>query len=149
MMDVTRSHGAITTTARFSQDTSVTLPGTPDQVSAARAFLLRAIEDPALHDVAELLVSEIMTNAIVHTESGRGGQVRVSVRPADTGIRVEVEDEGPRESGRPAVPRRQEELAEAGRGLLIVRLLAARWGFRAGGNGTTTWFELDTGRPTG
>ncbi len=52
---------------------TLTIPGRPDQVSAARAFVSRTLsahQTGTDHDTATLLTSEIVTNAIAHTASG-------------------------------------------------------------------------------
>ena len=89
-----------------------------------------------LVDTAELLVSECVTNAVRHAETG--GEVRLS-RSGD-GVRVEVADEG---GGRPVLRHpRPHELH--GRGLALLGALAARWGIEGddAARGKTVWFEL-------
>jgi hypothetical protein len=85
-------------------------------------------------EVAELLVSELVGNALDH---GRG-QVRLSFFAADGRVRCEVEDEDPR------LPRmRAADLdAESGRGLFLVDMLSGRWGAVATARGKAIWFEL-------
>ena len=86
-----------------------------------------------------LCVSELMTNAIVHSKSGLLDglfEVRVFLHPAGH-VRVEVSDQGgpwiPDPGGR----------QNHGRGLLIVSHLAADWGIVGHGRaGRTAWFEL-------
>src|SRR5215469_15048965 len=63
---------------------SLTLPGEPQQVSRARGFVARTLASAGLpgvdSDAATLLTSELVTNAIVHTDSGKpGGTVTVVV----------------------------------------------------------------------
>lgn len=92
---------------------------------------------------AELLASEILTNAIVHSASGQGGTLSVAVVDVGDAVRVEVVDDGapttPHVCGDP--------YAERGRGLRLVEAVAARWGVCRDAAGTTTWFELEsTGR---
>jgi anti-sigma regulatory factor (Ser/Thr protein kinase) len=88
-----------------------------------------------LVDVAELLVSEVVTNSIRHALAGG----RVSVARQGTGVRVEVADSG----GGTPVPRQAEPHEPTGRGLAIVGALADRWGVvDPPGSGKTVWFEL-------
>ena len=99
------------------------LPGGPASVSAARRRVLRALDAwhlDALGDTAALLVSELVTNAMLHT--GADVEVRV-VREADA-VRVTVLDRSPR---RP-VRRRHGLEAGTGRGLGLVDTLALDWG---------------------
>lgn len=86
-------------------------------------------------DVAELLVSEVVTNAIEHGHSG--GIVQVIALPA--GLRVEVSDRST-ETPAPRTPTLDEP---TGRGLAIVSKLARHWGVDLRRNGKTVWFELD------
>lgn len=68
--------------------------GSDDQVRHARDFVGRVLEGcPAAAD-ATLLVSEIATNAILHTATGQGGKFTVIVYQTDTQVRVEVADDG-------------------------------------------------------
>jgi anti-sigma regulatory factor (Ser/Thr protein kinase) len=88
-----------------------------------------------LVDVAELLVSEVVTNSIRHALAGG----RVSVARQGKGVRVEVADSG----GGTPVPRQAEPHEPTGRGLAIVGALADRWGVvDPPGSGKTVWFEL-------
>lgn len=88
-----------------------------------------------LGSLAELLVSEVVTNAIEH--GGSGGTVEVMALPA--GLRVEVTD---RAGGRPEV-RHPSELDPSGRGLAIVDRLSRWWGVDIVPGGKVIWFEVD------
>lgn len=90
-----------------------------------------------LADTAELLASEVVTNALVHGDS----DVHLLVRRYDTFLRVEVRDSDPRPAEPVTLPR-VEDQAEGGRGLLIVSALASAWGNSPSGRGKTVWFEL-------
>ncbi|GLX02424.1 ATP-binding protein [Microtetraspora sp. NBRC 16547] len=86
-------------------------------------------------EVAELLVSELVTNALRH---GSGGPV-LTLTSADGTLRCEVEDESP-------VPVRTCPAPlddEGGRGLLLVDALSSSWGTGRTGRGKVVWFELD------
>lgn len=122
---------------------------------------------PELADTAELLASELVTNALVHTDHGAVLAATLvtpappPTDPADSGpelpdaagprshpaprnpprgtrLRVEVHD---RASQRPQ-PRTPGEDASSGRGLLLVQALADDWGVQPRGEGKVTWFEL-------
>jgi len=98
-----------------------------------RQLLQWGLDD--LVDVAELLVSEVVTNSIRHALAGG----RVSVARQGKGVRVEVADSG----GGTPVPRQAEPHEPTGRGLAIVGALADRWGIvDPPGSGKTVWFEL-------
>ncbi len=89
--------------------------------------------EPAIDD-ATLLVSELVTNAILHARS----PVDLVVRKVRTAVRVEVYDEG---SG-VAQPLSSELDASAGRGLGLVQAVATRWGVDDAEVGKTVWFEI-------
>lgn len=114
------------------------LPGEPSSVGAARR-LLRSTTDPVARDAdvdtAELLVSELVTNAVVH--AGTPVDVVVSVLD-DATVEVEISD------GSAELPtnRRHPELSSTGRGLHLVDALADCWGVRSTVTGKTVWFRL-------
>ena len=119
---------------------SRTFAGRADQVREARAFVgcLLGPSHPC-RDVAVLLVSEVVTNSLVHGGSaGAGETVTVTVVAWDAGVRVEVA--GCKADGVPVL-RRPDDAAEGSRGLRLVEELAARWGYERGGGQATTWFE--------
>lgn len=93
-------------------------------------------------DVAELLVTELVTNALVHTDQG----AEVSVRLAATRLRVEVRDHNAR---RPTPYVTSADDGTHGRGLVLVQALADTWGVDplALGRGKVVWFELEAAGP--
>jgi anti-sigma regulatory factor (Ser/Thr protein kinase) len=117
-----------------------TFPADPGAVRAARTAVrdrLAAWNLDGLADVAALLVSELVTNALRHATGPIG--VRL-VRPGvvDGVLLVEVSDPLPD-------PPRERVAAledESGRGLQLVAGSSRRWGTRPGGSGKTVWFEL-------
>ena len=124
---------------------SLTIPGQPACLHAAREFIVRALgPDDARLDTAALLTSELVTNSVTHSESGRpGGTVTITLISVPDGIRVEVIDDG--SENEPAVHLSQAEspeLIESGRGLQLVEFLSANWGYYHDAAGTVTWFEL-------
>ncbi|MEV7084696.1 ATP-binding protein [Streptomyces sp. NPDC093085] len=88
--------------------------------------------------VAELLMSELVTNALVHTETG----AVVTATVADSRLRVEVRDFVSAPVAPPEPPRPVPDDATHGRGLALVRSLADDWGIRARPLGKVVWFEL-------
>ncbi|MFE7560622.1 ATP-binding protein [Kitasatospora sp. NPDC057500] len=93
---------------------------------------------PELADTAELLTSELVTNALVHTGQGA---VFDAVLTGDQRLRIEVQDGTARLPGRRRDP---DTCATSGRGLLLVEALADSWGVQLRGDGKVTWFELAT-----
>lgn len=103
--------------------------------SIARRAVLDTLDKwghEGLREDAALLVSELVTNAVVHG----GGKVEVAVLLIADRVRVEVHDHG---KGLPVGP---DEPDESGRGLLIVDAVASAWGVEAGDDGKRVWFEL-------
>ena len=86
------------------------------------------------------MTSELVTNAIAHTASGKGGKVIVTVYRADTRIRIEVKDDG---SDQAPVVRPADEDRESGFGLGLVDLIADRWGHCGGRRSRVVWFMLE------
>lgn len=113
-------------------------PGRPSSVRAAR-HLLRSRAEGHLWDgdldTAELLVSELVTNAVVH--AGTSFELVVCLRGGTT-LRVEVVDG----SAQHPTARRHSLTAGTGRGLHLLDELADRWGVAVGSKGKTVWFEL-------
>lgn len=92
-------------------------------------------------EVAELLITELVTNALVHTDHG----AEVSARLGASRLRVEVRDYAAR-LPRPHVPTADD--GTHGRGLVLVQSLADAWGVdtaAGGGRGKVVWFELHGG----
>lgn len=119
-------------------------PGLPGQVRHARRFVARCFGPRSDLTTAVLLTSELVTNALTHSASGfSGGKFEVVVLLSPHGARVEVRDLGGPELPRP-MHRDPYDVAENGRGLDLVEMLASRWGTlpREGGLGRSVWFEL-------
>ncbi|MEV0593825.1 ATP-binding protein [Nonomuraea cavernae] len=93
-------------------------------------------------DNAQLIVSELVTNALQHTASGcAGGLVAVDVLGVGGQLaRIEVTDDGADTVPR---PRLSDDLDSRGRGLRLVARLSTAWGVRAlGGRQLTVWSEF-------
>ncbi|MEU9981570.1 ATP-binding protein [Streptomyces sp. NPDC050856] len=97
--------------------------------------LLRHWGRPETTDAAELLTSELVTNALIHTDHG----AVVTARVTPGRLRVEVRDFVP-EPPRPHLPECGERTH--GRGLFLVQALADEWGVTTHGMGKVVWFEL-------
>ncbi|AYA21026.1 ATP-binding protein [Streptomyces alfalfae] len=108
------------------------------EVRGALREFLRQWGRPGAADVAELLTSELVTNALVHTDDD--AVVTASVGPR--GLRVEVRDFA---GNRPEPRAPDPDDSTHGRGLVLVQSLADAWGVRAHGVGKAVWFELGGG----
>ncbi|MEU9334145.1 ATP-binding protein [Streptomyces sp. NPDC048290] len=109
-------------------------------VGPARRLVREAVESldlgqqaPSLDDL-ELLATELVTNAVVHTMA----PCVVCIRWTGRRIRVEVTDTDTRDVEARVPPANDEH----GRGLFLVDVLAADWGSYREPAGKTTWFEL-------
>ncbi|TWV42690.1 ATP-binding protein [Streptomyces misionensis] len=120
------------------------LPHSPRSARRARALLRRQLTewkiDAQVADSAELLLSELMSNAVQHARRPFGRQIGVRVARYDGRLRVEVADAN---DARPR-PKAADADDEHGRGLAIVAALAGRWGCcpRPRGIGKAVWAEL-------
>ncbi|CAL9462279.1 hypothetical protein SUDANB105_02651 [Streptomyces sp. enrichment culture] len=113
-----------------------TLPREPRSVGRAREYArgqLLSWDLEPLVDTAELLVSELVTNALRYGE----GEIRLRLL-LDRTLVCEVWDSGLVQPRR----RRARDTDEGGRGLQLVGLLSAAWGSRRTHRGKTVWFEL-------
>ncbi|MFF7484505.1 SpoIIE family protein phosphatase [Streptomyces luteogriseus] len=113
-----------------------TLPREPRSVGRAREYAraqLLAWDMEPLVDTTELLVSELVTNALRYGE----GDIRLRLL-LDRTLVCEVWDSGLVQPRR----RRARDTDEGGRGLQLVGLLSAAWGSRRTPRGKTVWFEL-------
>jgi serine/threonine-protein kinase RsbW len=122
------------------------LPGVPEAVSTARTLTRRFTGGSGQADNAVTCVSELATNAIVHTRSGLpGGHFAVTLeRQPDGSVVISVVDEGAR-SGSPVLP-----WGEHGRGLAMVEILSAGWGIvPMYGSGRLTWVRIGPLAPHG
>ncbi|MET7285530.1 ATP-binding protein [Streptomyces sp. NPDC005573] len=99
--------------------------------------LLRHWGMPGRSETAELLTSELVTNALVHTD--REAVLTAVLSPG--GLRVEVRDFVAR---RPRLCAPDAGDGTHGRGLVLVQSLADAWGVRPHGVGKSVWFELGT-----
>jgi anti-sigma regulatory factor (Ser/Thr protein kinase) len=112
--------------------------GDRDQIACVREFVREALGPVPVLDEAVLLASELSTNAITHTASS-DGTFDVTIGRRLHSVRIEVRDAG---SGGVPVARPQDGMAEDGRGLGLVELLADRWGHTGDESGRSVFFEL-------
>lgn len=107
--------------------------------AAARRFMeetLRRWSCNDVLDVVNLLVSELVTNAVVHG----GSEADVSVVLTPTALRVEVADQ---DEYVPVPKATTDDWATSGRGLALVESLSRAWGVEPSPGGKVIWFEVD------
>lgn len=131
------------------QEASVTLPSDPASVSAARAYVTRVLiewglaDDAEVGDTVRLIVSELATNAVQHT-LGQSPTFTVDmVLEREEQLRIGVTDSHPRFPKRLPAAVQQDN----GRGMVIIRWLAAECGGRLSvkpttEGGKTVWIAL-------
>ncbi|GAA3990260.1 SpoIIE family protein phosphatase [Streptomyces plumbiresistens] len=113
----------------------------PERVAVARQQLRELLHDWASADQVDsavLLLSETLTNVLVHTDADALLLAEVRGDPGERRMRIEVTDT----SDDLPHKRRPGELASSGRGLVLIELLADVWGVDPRGEGKSIWFEL-------
>ena len=123
----------MTTEARIEFDGSV------DSAAEARVFMRRILDawdcdDP--DEVAVLLTSEVVANAVVHAATRLALDVCWDAEAQMLRVEVRDGDEQPPRHRHPSID------AVGGRGIMLVESLASRWGSRADEGGKVVWFEL-------
>lgn len=141
--DRTRNGGGPAVTLagmRAAQD----FPASPTSPRDARHFIAGVLAEwghSDAVDAARLLVTEVVTNAVLHARSA----VTVEVRDVPGGVRVSVADASP---VLPA-PRDYSVQATTGRGLQLVASMATRWGVEPHHGGKVVWFVVARDAGTG
>ncbi|MGW1916928.1 ATP-binding protein [Streptomyces sp. NPDC002076] len=110
------------------------------EVARARRMVVESLHSWRLGGVAEaaeLLISELVTNSVVHAD---GACINFTLEYADEELMIRVSDDSP---GDFPAPRQPSATAEHGRGMILVDHFAKEWGTSANGNGTkSTWVCL-------
>jgi two-component sensor histidine kinase len=115
-------------------DREASFPLTREAPRSARHWLAdTGLAAPALRQEAMLLVTELVSNSVVHSGLSAPDEVRVQMSPITDGLRVEVVDHGVGFDD--AAPRPASSF-----GLRLVERTAQRWGHTD--HPTTVWFEV-------
>ena len=125
-------------------DARLRLAPVPDSVGAARRFARRALggwRRDDLEDTVTLLVSELVTNVVLHA----GTPAELVLRREDGRVRAEVHDR----DGRAPQRKRYGLESTTGRGLALVSALADDWGVTVVEDGKVVWFEVRAGADDG
>ena len=137
---------SVPSTTRRGGDASRTIrvPWSTSSVASARKSVVEHLRgrgdvSTVVVDEAEIVVSELVANAVRHARPLGDGTLRVHWKVKAGVVEVEVTDGGSDSVPRPA-PRAI--WAPSGRGLRIVRSLAHEWGVTEDRNGTTVWASL-------
>ena len=123
---------------------TVQLSGDATAPGDARRFLRETLTawkvEEECRDVAELCVSELVTNAVIHT----GTLTELTAQLDEEFLTVLVRDGGGSGTVRRApVEDADDPLDVSGRGLMLVDALTSAWAAEHGADGTTVWFELE------
>lgn len=119
---------------------SLELPADASAAGLGRRFVTSTLRrwnvDEDVVDTAEICVSELVTNAVIHS----GTESTITVRMDEEYVLVMVQDQGNRGPVRKPTDLNPE--AVSGRGLSLVDALASAWSAEHSTDGTTVWFEL-------
>ncbi len=128
----------------------VLLPCVPSSVAVARGRIAAELREAGLYATAvadaALVISELLSNAILHARPLPDAQVRVSWILSAASVEVIVSDGGSATRPRASYPSLS---SIGGRGLGIVDHLCSSWGVRADEQGTTVWAVLPAPRDGG
>ncbi|MFD0772604.1 ATP-binding protein [Streptomonospora algeriensis] len=124
-------------------------PGLPTEVAQARAFTRAVMDGHPLADPAELVVSELATNAVQHSLSGEWcGPFVVHVEAEPASAQVAVVDLGGDSTPTARPPAELGAVDDHGRGLAIVSALSKDWGFEPDPFGLRVWAKLVADAPS-
>ncbi len=121
-------------------------PTAPAEARSSLVPLSRSVPPDRLDDLL-LVVSELVTNSVLHAGLREGEPITLSVEGNARRVRVEVVDRGhgfTNDRGRGPTAPSEEPTRGLGRGLPIVARLADRWGIKPGSR-TKVWAELSFG----
>jgi anti-sigma regulatory factor (Ser/Thr protein kinase) len=116
----------------------------PESAGRARRSARTMLTDWRLGHLAEdvdLVVSELVTNALLHTGAGEDGanKIRLELDLNGRRLTLRVVDS----SALPPLPEEAADTAESGRGLLLVEALAAEWDWEDLPDGKAVWAAFD------
>ncbi|MFJ9456401.1 ATP-binding protein [Kitasatospora sp. NPDC101447] len=112
--------------------------------SHLRAFLAGVPGGDALVDDAQVVLDELVTNAVTHARVPRGRRIGIRFEMVRDHLRLEVHDAS---SEKPAIRPSTGADSESGRGLCLVEALSVEWGFmpRPEGIGKIVWALVGPG----
>ena len=139
LSDDRRGRTAAEQPPRLRQATLPTAGRSPGVARQVARDALTSWQLTHLTDTAVLLISELVTNAVLHAKTD-GSALALSLEVRGRRLRIEVHD-GDLHGPRPRVP---SGLDESGFGFVLVNSLADNWGVRKTAVGKAVWAELDT-----
>jgi len=112
----------------------------PERLADVRQYIRRILGDVDGVDDVVLVASELATNAIRHSDSGKpGGSFTLQVAEFTDAWHVRIDDQGGRGSPASGQPK---ETDEVGRGLPVIASLARAWGMFGDNAGRTVWADV-------
>jgi anti-sigma regulatory factor (Ser/Thr protein kinase) len=118
---------------------ATTLRGGPEIAAEAREWAAPLLSEAGPD--ADLLLTELVTNAVRHSHASCGQPISLVLELWPTGLRMAVTDPGPGFEWRQRAGDQPAE--EGGYGLVLVDRIAQRWGIQRTSGRSTVWFELD------
>jgi len=141
--DVALLVGRLTSAAEQSRQVTRRLPPTPASVFLARRFTTQMLDAwevvGGIAEAAELVISELVTNAARHSED----PIEVRLSCVDELLRIEVEDTSHRMPAELPAMEDVDSEATGGRGLPLVAAMSSRWGVESEGLSKCVWAEFD------
>jgi anti-sigma regulatory factor (Ser/Thr protein kinase) len=126
----------VSSTPTVRAQANLQLPHSDRAPRIARAFVVERLQGWQLDEmieIASLVVSEVVTNAVIHARS----DAELLLERTPTALRISVIDHGY------GLANRQTTVgSNGGRGLLIVEALSSRWGTEPTDGGNRVWAEL-------
>ena len=114
-------------------------PTAPGEARRALSAQLDGRASGTALETARLLLSELVTNCVLHAGAGPGRSIEISGAAHERSLRVEVSCAGPAFEHSPAHP---EPANPGGRGLYLVEALSEKWGINGLGDRTGVWFQV-------
>ncbi|MDJ0461948.1 SpoIIE family protein phosphatase [Streptomyces sp. H27-C3] len=141
-LDDSLEPGALPSVGDRGRRTALTIAqAEPERIAGVRRQVRDLLHDwtgAEQVDSAVLMVSEMVTNVLVHTDGDALLVAEATGKPGARRLRVEVADASDELPHR----RRPGEMASSGRGLMLMEMLADAWGVDPRGEGKSIWFEL-------
>lgn len=142
IVELTAAHAG-TTLATPRHETEAHFPPDAEAPGAARRLVTEILsswgQGSAVIQDAQLVLSELATNAVVHART----KFTVGVRTDERGLRISVSDASPAQPMVRALPAESEPMATFGRGLHLVAMLSnGSWGIERTPGGKSVWAEL-------
>jgi anti-sigma regulatory factor (Ser/Thr protein kinase) len=135
LSDATKVHLTAGTTHTIKRE----LAARPEAAAQARREVNALPLAQEARDQLALVVSELVTNAVLHADTASGDPIRLQVRLRSGRARIEVRDCGP---GFDAPAANPDPLTAGAQGLWIVAALSDAWGVVRGPGGCTVWCEV-------